>query len=55
MAQTLLALLSFALTVLCVELARRMAVHRARSRRGWMMWAAVLGPLPLLVLVVCFP
>jgi hypothetical protein len=50
MSQTLLFLLSLPLTVLCVELARRMAVRRARPRRRWMMWAAVLGPLPLLVL-----
>jgi hypothetical protein len=38
------------ITALGVDVARRMAVRRGRSRFGWMWSVAMLGPLPLLVL-----
>jgi hypothetical protein len=39
-------------TVLSVDLARRLAAHKGRARGAWMWSAAFLGPLPLLVLAV---
>jgi len=41
-----------ALTVVSVELARRLALYKGRERLAWMWSAALLGPLPLLVLAV---
>ncbi|HEX5280425.1 MAG TPA: hypothetical protein VFW28_10115 [Micropepsaceae bacterium] len=43
-------LIDLAVTVLCVIWAGRMAGSRARSQRGWMFAAAMLGPIPLAVL-----
>ena len=40
------------LTVVSVELARRLAMYKGRARLAWMWSAALLGPLPLLVLAV---
>ena len=45
-------LVLLALTVASVELARRLALHKARPRLAWMWSVALLGPLPLLVLAV---
>lgn len=41
---------SLAMTFICVDFARRMAVRRGRARLARMWSAALLGPLPLLVL-----
>jgi len=46
----ILAVVILALTVLSVDLARRIATHKGRARLAWMWSAALLGPLPLLVL-----
>jgi len=43
------AVLLFA-SLLCIPLAGRMAVRRARSAKLWMWLAAFLGPVPLAVL-----
>lgn len=44
-------LIILTVTVLCVIAAGRMAADRARSQRAWMLAAALLGPLPLPVLL----
>jgi NO-binding membrane sensor protein with MHYT domain len=46
------ALVVVALTFLSVDLARRLAAHKGRARAAWMWSAALLGPLPLVVLAV---
>ena len=46
------ALIVLALTVVSVDLARRLATHKGRARGAWMWSAALLGPLPLLLLAV---
>lgn len=38
-------------TVLCVVAAGRIAGDKARSQRAWMLAAALLGPLPLPLLL----
>ena len=38
------------LTLVSIDLARRVALHKGRARGPWMWSAAFLGPLPLLVL-----
>jgi len=45
-------LAALAVTILSVIAAARLAANRARSRRGWMLAAALLGPLPLALLIV---
>jgi len=45
------ALAALAVTILSVIAAARLATSRARLRRGWMLAAARLGPLPLIVLI----
>ena len=50
MTSTVIIALVVAVTVICVLAARRMAISRARTRTGWMLSAALLGPLPLLAL-----
>jgi hypothetical protein len=44
-------LAALAVTIVSVIAAARLAANRARSRRWWMLAAALLGPLPLIVLV----
>jgi hypothetical protein len=39
-------------TIACIAAAQRLATARGRSARGWMMAAALLGPLPLVPLAV---
>jgi len=46
------ALVLVVLTFVSVELARRLAAHKGRARVVWMWSAALLGPLPLLVLAI---
>lgn len=41
---------AFAITILCVFAAQRMAVSRGRAPLIWATAAAVLGPLPLVPL-----
>jgi uncharacterized membrane protein HdeD (DUF308 family) len=44
-------LIYLAVAFLCVYAAERLARRQHRSRKGWMWAAALLGPLPLLILV----
>ena len=46
------AVVILAVTVLSVDLARRLATHKGRARGAWMWSAALLGPLPLVVLAL---
>jgi len=42
-------------TLLCIALAQRMAIHRDRSAKLWMWVAACLGPLPVAILALLPP
>ena len=44
-------ILGLAVTVLCVFAAQALAI-RNRSRMGWMWAAALLGPIPLVILLL---
>ncbi len=39
-------------TIVFVEGTRRLAVHRGRAPRGWMIAALLLGPIPLVLMLV---
>jgi hypothetical protein len=45
-------LIYFAVAFLCVYVAGQLATQRGRSRKGWVWASALLGPLPLLILVL---
>jgi hypothetical protein len=45
-------ILGLAVTVLCVFAARALAIRKGRSRMGWMWAAALLGPIPLVILLL---
>jgi hypothetical protein len=50
LSQILVFLILVALTFLCAEVARRVALRKRRSPLPWMWSVALLGPLPLIVL-----
>lgn len=39
-------------TIVFVEGTRRLAVERGRAPRGWMIAAVLLGPIPLLLMLI---
>ena len=39
-------------TLLCIEGTRRLALRYGRAPRGWMIAALLLGPVPLLLMLV---
>jgi len=45
-------ILGLAVTVLCVFAAQALAIRKGRSRMGWMWAAALLGPIPLVILLL---
>ena len=45
-------ILGLAVTVLCVFAAQALAIRKGRSRMGWMWAAALLGPIPLGILLL---
>jgi heme/copper-type cytochrome/quinol oxidase subunit 3 len=47
-------LLAIVVSFFCVYAAHQLAVRKRRSRMGWMWATALLGPIPV-VLLVCFP
>ena len=47
-----LPLAALGVTFLAVYAAQALAVRKGRSRMGWMWVAALLGPIPLLILLI---
>ena len=45
-------ILGLAVTILCVFAAQALASRKGRSRMGWMWAAALLGPIPLVILLL---
>ena len=45
-------ILGLAVTFLCVFAAQALAIRKGRSRMGWMWAAALLGPIPLVILLL---
>ena len=45
-------ILGLAVTILCVFAAQALAIRKGRSRMGWMWAAALLGPIPLVILLL---
>ncbi len=48
----ILPLIALGLTFLAVYGAQVLAARKGRSRLGWMWTAALLGPIPLLILLI---
>jgi hypothetical protein len=44
-------LIALGTTLLAVYAAQALAIRKGRSRMGWMWAAALLGPIPLLILL----
>jgi hypothetical protein len=47
-----LVVVNIIIAMICVDLARRMAIHRGRIARPWMWAAAFFGPFPLPILAL---
>jgi hypothetical protein len=45
-------LIALGITFVAVYAAQALARHKGRSRTGWMWAAALLGPIPVLILAV---
>jgi len=45
-------ILGLAVTFVCVFAAQALAIRKGRSRMGWMWAAALLGPIPLVILLL---
>lgn len=45
-------ILGLAVTFLCVFAAQALAIRKGRSRLGWMWTGALLGPIPLVILLL---
>jgi hypothetical protein len=45
-------ILGLAVTFVCVFAAQALAIRKCRSRMGWMWAAALLGPIPLVILLL---
>jgi hypothetical protein len=45
-------IVSIAITFLCVFAAQALATRKCRSHMGWMWAAALLGPIPLAILLL---
>jgi hypothetical protein len=50
--EDLVPLIALCITFLAVYAAQILAIRKGRSRMGWMWAAALLGPIPLVILLV---